>query len=166
MPTLTRFALISATLLCLLLMACTSESEQMMSDCREGMPEYVEQMEDITDRWDDSMQIALSSARISLAEPVGDLQEIRRDADNINPPQCMASSHEGYVEATGVFVDALLDFMSDADAEPDQVELSTAQFSMLITRDLLETYNEDEEAFFVSLEENFATATAEAGGDN
>ena len=127
---------------------CTSQLDQQINDCRDAFPSYVESMSEIQEEWEDTFEVALSTSRISLAGPVGDLQDIRREAEKVISPVCMVDSHEGYVEGMETYIDFFLDFMADADAEPDEFEISLAELKMSIIPATIEQYEGDPEAFF------------------
>lgn len=149
-------------LCCIFVSSCTSELDRQISDCRDAFPTYAQSMNEIQEEWEDTFEVALSTSRISLAGPVGDLQDIRRDAEKVVPPECVLDSHEGYVEGMDTYIDFFLDFMADADAEPDELDITLAELKMSIIPGAIEQYEDDPEAFFEELRGFSATATAES----
>lgn len=141
---------------------CTSELDKHINSCKEDFPIYAESMSEIQSKWEDTFEIAISTSRISLAGPVGNLQNIRREASKVTAPDCIADSHENYLEGMDTFIDIFLDFMSDADAEPDELDINIAQLQILGIASVLERYEDDPEVFFEELRELAATATAES----
>lgn len=66
--------------LILLMTACRSEVDRQMSECSEQFPESIKTISDINDRWADALEVAASTARMSLSGQIGELQSIRRFA--------------------------------------------------------------------------------------
>lgn len=73
--------------------------------------EYLLTAEDLLDRWDDAVAIADSTGRIALAGPVGELQTIRRELGNLDPPECAATVHNTAVDMMENTIDGFLLFM-------------------------------------------------------
>lgn len=144
------------------LSACTSEVDQFIAECEEGFPAYAEEMDDIIARWDDALDVALSTSRMSLDGPIGELQGIKREADRLDAPECIADSHASFVDGLDVYIGFMLDFLADADATPDEDEINRANLQMLTVLAAIESYEEDPEAFFASLKEAAEEATREA----
>lgn len=141
---------------------CTSELDQHMNACKEAFPSYAETMSGIQEEWEDTFEVAISTSRIALDGPVGDLQSIRREARNVTPPDCMADAHQRYLEGMDTFINFFLEFMADADAEPDETDISIAQLKMAGMVNSIEQYENDPEAFFEEIRGVAATATAES----
>ena len=147
---------------CIFLASCASELDQQMDACEEAFPSYAEEMSEIQAEWKDTLEIAVSTSRIALAGPVGELQDSRRQANKVTPPDCMTDSHERYLRGMDTFIDFFLDFMADADVEPNELEISIAQIQLLSIAAAIEQYEDDPEAFFEELRGIAATATAES----
>jgi hypothetical protein len=146
----------------LLLVGCSSELDKMVEECQEQFPPYAEEMAEIGEEWADTLDIAASTSRIALSGPVGELQAIRREASRLEPPVCFADEHENYLEGMDTFIGFFLDFMADADSEPDETDINIASLQMLVLQASIEQYEEDPESFFEEFKELAATATAEA----
>jgi hypothetical protein len=63
--------------------------------------------------YDDAYNIAASTARISLAGPVAELQRILRETENIEVPSCMEKAKNELVLSIDDSVKAFLAFMSE-----------------------------------------------------
>lgn len=74
---------------------------------------YDEVVDPITRRWDDATDIAFGTSRINLAGPIGTLQEVRRDAEDLDVPECAIGTHELLIEAMQGYIDGFLAFMAD-----------------------------------------------------
>lgn len=103
--------------------------------CEVQATEFENQMQDIIERWDDTTAIAGSTGRGALSGPVGDLQEIKREAGDLEPPPCA----EHIKELMGVYmeryINAYLSFMSQ---ESDSAVNSQFQFASEAFDDLTE----------------------------
>ena len=70
-------------------------------------------------KWQDAEKIANVTARIALAGPVGDLQQIKRDADALEVPECMAQTKNKLTRAMGFKINNFLFFMENISIKPD-----------------------------------------------
>lgn len=89
----------------------------------ESKDEGVDQLNVIEKRWEDTSKLASSTARISLATPVSQLQDIRRDLNQIEVSECLMPARQAlnlYMENQ---INQFLKFMSDYDStsfQPDE----------------------------------------------
>lgn len=79
---------------------------------------YIEITSDIEEQWHDALDIANSTARMSLSGPIGDMQQIIRDYKKLEVPECYSSTHGLFIDSYEQTVDAFLAFMS---SEEDSV---------------------------------------------
>ena len=151
--------------ICLILISltgCGQSLDRMVEDCRADFPAYADAFSEVDQEWEDALNIASSTSRIALSGPVGQLQEIRRDASRLTPPACIADLHEDYIEGMDIVIGYFLDFMADVDADTDSDEITRALTQMAKLAVMLELYQEDPDALFEVLRNLAATATAEA----
>lgn len=73
------------------------------------------QLQQIAERWDDANSIAGSAARIALAAPVSDLQKIKREANELGVPGCLAPAKRTLLASMEASIDAYLAFMQRND---------------------------------------------------
>lgn len=86
--------------------------------CAELTTDYRAAVDGITSRWDDANALAGSTARINLSGPVGDLQEIAREVDALDPPPCAEKAHSLLTDYMRRVIDGYLSFMAqEANAE-------------------------------------------------
>jgi hypothetical protein len=97
----------------------TPEPELLCVDIATG---YLDETELLLDRWFDAVEIADSTARMSLSGPVGELQAIRRELTALEAPTCAASIERSLRNMMDNTIDGFLLFMQD---EPDS-EISAA----------------------------------------
>lgn len=63
--------------------------------------------------WDDTSRVADSTSRIALANPVQNLQRIRRDLDAMQLEGCLKESQGSLSSAMEMIIDGYIGFMSD-----------------------------------------------------
>lgn len=99
----------------------------LLTGCAFGQPcsvqsaEFLAKLQEIAVRWDDANNIAGSSSRISLGPAVATLQEIRREANTLAPPECAKNIQALFVAYMDAAIKYYLSFMAQ---EPDE-EVST-----------------------------------------
>lgn len=88
----------------------TPEPQVLCADQAAG---YLAALEDLRARWLDALEIADSTARISLAGPVGELQDIRRAIGALEGPDCAAMAGVALYMHADAVVEGFLLFMQD-----------------------------------------------------
>jgi hypothetical protein len=74
---------------------------------------YLGEADELIERWDDANAIASSTSRIALAGPLATLQEIRRDASALTPPNCARELHNAMINYMQLTIDAYLSFLAN-----------------------------------------------------
>ena len=90
----------------------------MLSGCKnpfEANDKGVEQLNAIESRWDDAHTLASSTARIALATPVGELQNVKRDLEKLEVSECLIPAKEALSSYMNSNIANFLSFMADAD---------------------------------------------------
>lgn len=80
---------------------------------------YIRQIHAITEKWDDAFNVASSSSRIALSQPVARLQEIKGAAKILKISAEMQDCHQhllGYMDGT---IEGFLSFMQNSDSKYD-----------------------------------------------
>jgi hypothetical protein len=94
---------------------------------------FVEELNDILAQWNDAMQVAASTQRIALSDRIVDLQNIRRDARQLEEPLC--GEKLAVREKLVVMMDGGIQMFSEFMANRDRSsEIERAFFN--ISRDL------------------------------
>jgi len=153
---------LSCLVIWMLLVGCTSEFEQVLAECEEQFPAYIEQINEINEEWEDAFEVAASTSRIALSGPVGELQAIQREASDLEPPDCLADDHEGYLVGMETFIGLFLGFMADPDFEPADLDISIASLQMAWVPEIIDMFEEDPESLFSEMRGAMETVTAEA----
>ena len=68
-------------------------------------------VDDLLGRWEDAMKVAGSTARMALSTPVGVLQSIKREAEQLTVPPCLDGGKTELVKAMEASVEGYLIFM-------------------------------------------------------
>ena len=76
----------------------------------EGPPQAAP-LSDLYRRWADTERLALSTSRIALSGPTSAMQALRREAEAMKVPQCLAAPHKSLTALVTKSTEALLQFM-------------------------------------------------------
>ena len=90
----------------------------LLSGCKnpfEANDKGVEQLNAIESRWDDAHTLASSTARIALATPVGELQNVKRDLEKLEVSECLIPAKEALSSYMNSNIANFLSFMAYAD---------------------------------------------------
>lgn len=114
--------LIAALVLCAVIVGCGPSCD--VEGYRETVDPYLED-------WDDTNAIASSTARINLSGPVGEMQDIKRDVEDLEVDPCLEDAHADLVTYMERTIDAYIAFMSNEDDELIQMTMETAESYLL-----------------------------------
>jgi len=103
-------------------LANKQQKERMMNDYKIS----VELISDAYDRWADAMKIANSAPRMSLAEQIKDLQNIRRDVEKINVEPCLNDLKLSLLLTMDSYSDAFISFLGQAPQEKTDAAYKSA----------------------------------------
>lgn len=73
--------------------------------------EVVDTMQQYARAWDDAVAVAGSTPRIGLAQPIAELQRIRREVQQQQWPVCARRAQQLLVEAMSAYIDGMVGFM-------------------------------------------------------
>lgn len=91
----------------------------LLSGCKnpfEAKDKGIDQLNAIEIRWDDAHALASSTARIALATPVNELQDIKRDLVKLEVSECLTPAKEALNSYMNSQISNFLSFMADADS--------------------------------------------------
>ena len=91
----------------------------LVSGCKnpfEANDKGVDQLNAIERRWDDAHTLASSTARIALATPVSELQNVKRDLEKLEVSECLIPAKEALSSYMNSNIANFLSFMADADS--------------------------------------------------
>lgn len=79
------------------------------------------ELQAIEKKWEDAVAVAGSTGRIALAQPVSNLQSIRRELEGVKLGKCLMAAKPAYEEHMDLLINAMLQFMSHHEAMSDQL---------------------------------------------
>lgn len=130
-------------LLVLIVIACVMyliiglPNSSKTSSCKILAGSYLSKLNPLIEQWDDAQQIASSTSRIALAMPVSNLQQIKREVESLNPPNCAYLAHNHLVSYMNNIILAYTDFMAQKSDAVVQRDFTTANKSMeLFTQEM------------------------------
>lgn len=94
--------------------------------CYEQARDYVTQVDALMAQWDDTMDIAGSTPRMSLAPIIADLQELKRTASEMVPPSCAGVAHDHLLLYMDYGIDAYLAFLANESDSVVSTKFKTA----------------------------------------
>jgi hypothetical protein len=132
------------------------EREAFISACRAGARAWVEQMEVIHGNWLTGMNKAGSTSPAQLSLALVDLRRANRDAEQVEPPACIAAIHQGYIAGQDTFVQFFFDLLDDPrmDLAPYAEQIEEAQFQIMSLEFALEIYHDSADTFAEGLWED------------
>lgn len=89
--------------------------------CAELTVDYRANLDNIEDRFNDAFDLASNTSRVSLSVPISELQEVNRDAKNLDVPECAKDTQDALLLYQESVIDGFLAFLSQAD--DSEVEL-------------------------------------------
>lgn len=92
----------------------TSTPPRVSAVCQSHTKDYLAQIEPLLAEWQDAVELADSTARIALSPMVRDMQRIRREIEDIPPPDCAQHGRSLLISGMDSIIDAFIDFMGDA----------------------------------------------------
>jgi hypothetical protein len=72
---------------------------------------YRDKVEPILDEWDDAVDVAQQTARMSLAGQIDRLQEIKREMAGLEVQECVDDAHDELIDYMDSTIDAFLAFL-------------------------------------------------------
>lgn len=91
----------------------------LVSGCKnpfEAKDKGIDQLNTIENRWEDAHTLASSTARIALATPVSELQNVKRDLEKLEVSECLIPAKEALSSYMNSNIANFLSFMADADS--------------------------------------------------
>jgi hypothetical protein len=105
--------------------------------CAEIADDYIEEVSTILARWSDALEIASSTPRVSLANPLAELQTIRREFSAMEPPPCIEGAAQALMRSMDHVVEGFLLFMQQEPESRVNAEFDEAAGDMDAFSDLM-----------------------------
>jgi hypothetical protein len=87
--------------------------QKEQQDARNTLNQVLRKFDDVVARWEDADRVAGSAARIAMTQPVGVLQALHREAEQLQAPPCLESGKENLIDAMRETVDGYIAFMQN-----------------------------------------------------
>lgn len=116
-----------------------------------ALGESVKPINDLQREFDDASALAANLPREQLGDAITNLQRIRRAAEDINPPVCLATLKTHQLEHMNAVIETLIAFLGGADTEAlnsgmararDSHDLYTLELARLLGATLVPVTNE------------------------
>ena len=136
--------------------------------CAEQAKEYLEELERLEEQWFDAVEVADSTSRISLSGPVGELQTIKREIEELEGPECASGAGNALFRHAEYVIEGFLLFMQDEPESLIESEFNKATTSLEAYYNALEFIIVEEPAEATRASESAtrdANATATATSD-
>lgn len=79
------------------------------------------ELQGIEKKWEDAVAVAGSTGRIALAQPVSNLQAIRREFENVKLGKCLSTAKPAFEEHMDLVINAMLQFMAHHESMSNQL---------------------------------------------
>lgn len=109
--------------------------------CSAEAAEYLDANAERVARWVDATDLAANSPRISMAQPIANLQSIRREMDTVVGPVCVADAHATLTLAMDSTISALLAFLAQEPESAVNSHFRDATSYMEMYTDAMATIN-------------------------
>ncbi|KAF0108654.1 MAG: hypothetical protein FD146_540 [Anaerolineaceae bacterium] len=119
----------------LLLGACTPKCD---------VDAYKASVAPILTEWSDAFALATQTPRISLAPQVEALQDIKREAETLDIPQCAVESHSHLIASMDHSINAMMAFLANKPDAEVNASLQRAQRELNLYADAVEALYPDE----------------------
>jgi hypothetical protein len=124
-----RFALAALLIASLLLAGCGVPA--IVASCSEQSKPFLDQIQPLARKWDDANKLASQTPRMQLAVQIANLQAVRREAQDLKPPECAKPVHDALVGSMDATIQGFLDFMSQKPDATVQVNFTKANEQMI-----------------------------------
>lgn len=114
--------------LLLLLPACSVPG---IASCADQSQPFFDQIEPLARRWDDANKLAGQTPRMQLAVQIASLQAIRRDVQDLKPPECSKAAQTALVGTMDATIQGYVDFLAQRPDSVVQASFKTAGEQML-----------------------------------
>lgn len=86
---------------------------------KDALAQAFKAVDDLYVRWQDASTVAGTTSRIALSTPVANMQSIKRDAENLAVPPCLAAGKSEMVKGMQLTIEGYLEFMANTEKQGD-----------------------------------------------
>jgi hypothetical protein len=101
-----------------------------MASCADQSSEFFSKVEPLARRWDDANKLANQTPRMQLAGQIASLQAVRRDVQDLTPPECSKPVQDSLVSAMDSTIQAYVDFLAQKPNTTVQASFTKASEQM------------------------------------
>jgi hypothetical protein len=123
-----RFVLAALLATTLMLTGCGMPG--FVASCAEQSKPFLDQIQPLARKWDDANNLASQTPRMQLAVQIANLQAVRREAQDLKPPECAKPVQDALVGSMDATIQGFLDFMSQKPDTTVQVSFAKANEQM------------------------------------
>ncbi len=95
------------------------EKAQDEAKAKDALAQALKVVDDLYARWQDASNVAGTTSRIALSAPVANMQAIKRDAENLEVPPCLAAGKTEMVKGMQLTIEGYLEFMANTEKQGD-----------------------------------------------
>lgn len=103
----------------------------LSQSCADQSAAFLEQVQSVAREWDDATKLAGSTPRASLSAQIGNLQGIRRRAQELPAPECAGAAKAKLIGSMDKTIQAFLDFLAQKPEATVQTSFADAGRLML-----------------------------------
>lgn len=81
--------------------------------CSDAILAYSDDLSPILDKWDDAIKVAYSTSRSSLSPVIQDMQDIKREAEAVEPPACGGTARLLLLKSMEAYINGFIAFMGN-----------------------------------------------------
>jgi len=120
-------------LIAAILTGCSSLPLGANACTKSNVEARLEEMDQFDAEFEDGMQLAASTPRMSLASQIENLQAIRRRAETVEVPECMDDLKSTWIYLMEVRIDILIDFLAQDPVNTEQAVRALEMYDIAMT---------------------------------
>lgn len=120
----------------------TDTPKPLVNCPEEEVINYLDNIDLLLEKWDDTKLRAESTSRISLSPEIGELQDIKRDTRRVDKPDCAIYLNDVIIIAMERDIDAFISFLSQDSDSVVSIKLEAAEEVWEIANEEFEKFKE------------------------
>jgi hypothetical protein len=123
-----KYLIVTVIAAALLLSACSIPG---FASCADQSTEFFGKVEPLARRWDDANKLAGQTPRMQLAIQISNLQAVRRDVQDLTPPECSKPVQTALASTMDATIQGYIDFLSQKSDSTVQASFAKANEQMV-----------------------------------
>jgi hypothetical protein len=103
----------------------------LSASCADQSQEFFTQIDPLARRWDDANQLAGQTPRMQLAGQIANLQAVRREVQDLKPPECSKPAQDALVGTMDATIQGYIDFLAQKPDSTVSESFDLAKIRML-----------------------------------